>query len=256
MSIAPDAVPPQETGEAPAEKAQPKVETIEIFGKAIPTAEVADYFDPDCELRCELGSLTRGVPAPKDMKELRGKILQVTTLCPCAVRRYKRSNPPGAGAPIAGPLALAAAAEDPDAPRPEVPNPRADQVRRKRARQDELRGELEALRTAAAARTADLRDELAAVDAGGRAAQQLADSARTEAARLAQLLEDARTRAAAAQATAEEAMRQAVALETELARATSDIDAKREQRLIRDIDKIERQIGTIVAYHPEAGDGR
>jgi hypothetical protein len=263
MTVAPDALPPeaqdsdpaatQAVADAPAE-AEPKVETIEIRGQKIPTAEVAEYFDPSCDLRCDHGALTRGVPAPKEFKGMRGKIFQITALCPCAVRGYKRQHPAPIE-PIAGPRAVAAA-EEPDGAEQPSANPRADQVKRKRERQDELRGELQRLRARATERTADLRAELAAHQAGGRAAQHVAETSEEEAARLEQLLVDVRARAISARATAAAATAQAASLEKELAAATPETEVKGAQRLEREIEKIDRQIRTIVAYHPEASDGR
>ena len=263
MTATPDAIPDApETAPAAAQAppespppAEPKIETIEIYGQKIPTADVAEYFDPSCDLRCDDGALTRGVPAPKEFKELRGKIFQVTGLCPCAVRGYKRVFPAPVS-PIAGPRAVAAAEEAVEpAPGPTT-SPRADQVRRKRARQDELVAQLADLRARADARTTALRDELAAMQTGARAAEEIGAAARVEVARLEQVLADLRTKSEAAESTAAEANKRAASLNVEIAAAMSDIDAKGAQRLEREIEKLGRQIGTIIAYHPEASDGR
>ena len=260
MSAVPDALPQELPSEAapeagaaqPAEASAAKVETIDIYGEKIPTAEVAEYFNPSCDLRCDRGALTRGVPAPKEFKELRGKVFQITGLCPCAVRGYKRVHPAPV-APIAGPRAMAAAAEE--AP-PPTTNPRADQVRRKRARQDELSRELEGLTARRAARTADLQAELSAAKIGAAAAAEVAQAASAEATRLEQFLVDIRARIQAAESTVAAANVQATSIEREIAAAASETEIKGIERLEREIEKIGRQIRTIVAYHPEASDGR
>lgn len=138
MSAAPVDVPDLPAEPAPASAApEPKVETIKIFGCDVPTADVAPYFDADCDLRCDAGALTTKVPAPKSLPQLRGRLLQVTALCSCAVRGYKKAHP----APVelvAGGAALRAAAET----APAGPGPRAAQVARIREelarRQDDL----------------------------------------------------------------------------------------------------------------------
>lgn len=119
------------------EPAPVKASTISIDGREVATADVAPFFDATCDLRCDAGALTRWVPPPKDMKQLRGRLLQITTLCPCAVRGYRKANP----APVdlvAGAAALRAAAN----PAPAGPGPRAAQVARIREelarRQDDL----------------------------------------------------------------------------------------------------------------------
>jgi len=55
-------------------------------GREAPGADVADCFDPDCELGCDAGILTRGVARP-------GGTGRSTDVCPCAVRRWQKQNP-------------------------------------------------------------------------------------------------------------------------------------------------------------------
>lgn len=65
-------------------------EIVKTFdGRTVDATEVADCFDPDCDLGCDLGLLSRMVPLKKGSRAL----VPTTNVCSCAINSWQKKNP-------------------------------------------------------------------------------------------------------------------------------------------------------------------
>lgn len=250
---------PMPADAAPPAPAPPKVETVSIWGVDVPVSEIVTLFDPKCPDRCVDGVLKVMRPMPKPFKGT----MPVRELCACGVRRYAEAHPPevSGGLSAAARAALApdgtTAAESAESPGRAKLGRLREQLARETTRLMAARAVAGDKTTALEAERAGLERAAAALDVGTRARMDrrvLATVRKEECARAIgriarELVElDAEDEAAA------------LAIAPSVARAR-DIDAALartraasepvERPILAAIEKLERRIATVVAYHPE-----
>lgn len=248
-----DGAPPQPAEAKPAAKRREETIEIQGYGK-VPTAEVATYFDPQCSRRCDSGSRKAGRP-------FMGRVVWIRELCDCAVQGYRAAHPleEEPGPIVAGPVAQAAAAGV--ARCAPAANPRGEQVRRLRARIDELREQARVIAEDVGARLAPLLDAVAAASAASKDARVRHDEVGAKLSnvkeQIAWLLE--RERELSRQLVETEAASTAAALALAEQQGRADAirssRAREERHISKQIERVERRIESIVIRHPEAAHG-
>ena len=242
---------------SPAENPKPVPPTVEVWGKPILVSELIEHFDPECPTRCEEGRVKVMRPMPKPFK---GTIL-VRELCACTVRRYAETHPPE---DLVGGLSPAAKAAAREVGRQPSGGAARDKLTRLRTEVSRETTRLMTLRAQIADRVAPLEATLEAIgQADGYA--RLDDDSRASRLAAAQHRKDECVRAL----HAIESILVGIEGETERAaaaasdrasrRRTTQADLERlrgtispaEGPLVKSIEKLERRIATVLAYHPE-----
>lgn len=242
---------------SPAENPKPVPPTVEVWGKPILVSDLIEHFDPECPARCEEGRVKVMRPMPRPFK---GTIL-VRELCACTVRRYAEAHPPDDMLGGLSPAARVAAKEA-------IRRPSGDAARDKLTR---LRTEISRETTKLMTLRAQIADRVAPLEAALEAMGQADADARADA--------DSRaSRLAAAQHRNDECVRALhaieiilIGIEEETHRAAADVEERGRRRrtteaelerlratispaegpLVKSIEKLERRIATVLAYHPE-----
>jgi hypothetical protein len=241
---------------SPAENPKPVPATVEVWGKQILVSDLIEHFDPSCRDRCEEGRVKVLRPMPKPFK---GTVV-VRELCVCTVRRYAEAHPPE---DVLGGLSPAARAEARGA-RPGAGGAARDKLTRLRTEISRETTKLMTLRAQIVDRVAPLEaaleeighaDGAARADVDSRASRSAAAQHRKdECVRALHAIEailvgieDEATRAAA---DAEDRARRRRTTEADLERLRATISPA-EGPLVKSIEKLERRIATVLAYHPE-----